>query len=115
MDYLFDKADVARCIFETRIDTALEDYTSPDIDDVGVQASIRREARLASEAAKILFEEMEEAGIEPMFSINDPMEMPDFSTGFPEIQPKRPSANDISSQWLRDIGIDPRGPEGSDV
>ena len=62
MELLFDKSEVARTIFETRVDGALEDWPCPDPEDEQVQNAIRREAKLACEAAKILWQEMEDAG-----------------------------------------------------
>ena len=62
MELLFDKSEVARVIFETRVDGALEDWPHPDSEDENVQNAIRREAKLAVAAASILWQEMEEAG-----------------------------------------------------
>lgn len=100
MEYLFDKLDVARTIFESRIDIAMNDYPYPDIEDEDIREEIRREARFATGAANIFFEEIEKAGIEP------PAVLYDDETFIPTEEDTKQTSKDILRDWCRELGLD---------
>ena len=101
MELLFDKSEIARVIYESRIDMALEDWPHPDSEDEQVQNALRREAKLACAAASILWQEMEDAEFGYDISIFHEAEgmfgqlPPAWNPNDPELDKKFPFDRDI--------------------
>lgn len=119
MDLLFDKSEIARVIYESRVDMAFDDEEKPDADDTDVQDTLRREAKLSIAAADILWQEMEEAGYGIEFGphesgLRDVFDGGIFQGGNWVVDRPGPSLDD-PDDWLRSLGDNPPEEPGPEI